>query len=344
MPRPFFVPAECDWEQVGSVEMSDVLAELDDVLAGADISSSPWKKPNKDGPSDQTCVYRPDYSILQDLIAIPIEQGHASKQQSGRLAKSLDAYVAHELRRAGFPESAVFPRPRRPRVFAAEFAEAERHVDELISAMADYEAKSGGRLKPSAVRQAIVRLRNSMPGSVDAHVLGRFYVKQVDVVVADWRRGPDVLVSGKSMLSSYRNNLKNRYEEAIGEAYNLRDRYPLAAMGYAYIARSNIFDEDGAFELLRDLLVRLRRPDGPFDATTLLVAEWDDSPPLLTGIEDPSPALALARFFEDLLNAVIEKTPVELHQEIRIRKQGEPTGGVPPLDDIVAPDEVLESD
>jgi hypothetical protein len=311
----------------------DVLAELDHILAGADTVSSPWTSPDDSGPVEGASEYRPDYEMLEHLLAVPIEQGHATKQQSGRLAKSLDAYVAYELRRAGFPESAVFPRARIPRVFPAEFAQLEEHLHELVSEMTSHESKTGERLKPATVRKALVRLRNSLPGSGNAEVLGRFYVKQVDVVVSDWRRGPDVLVSGKSMLSSYRNNLKNRYEEAIGEAYNLRDRYPLAAMGYAYIVRSNIFEEEGAFELLRDLLVRLRRPDGPFDATMLLLAEWTSDPPKLVGVKDPASTLSVSRFFEDLLNAVMDNTPVAVHQEIRLRKEGERLGGMPPNDE-----------
>jgi hypothetical protein len=311
----------------------DVLSELDHILAGADVTSLPWAPHDDSGSANRASNYQPDYEMLERLLAVPIAQGHATKQQSGRLAKSLDAYVAYELRRAGFPESAVFPRARVPRVFPAEFAQLEDHLHELVSEMTTHETKTGEHLKPASVRKALVRLRNSLPGSANAEVLGRFYVKQVDVVVSDWRRGPDVLVSGKSMLSSYRNNLKNRYEEAIGEAYNLRDRYPLAAMGYAYIVRSNIFEEEGAFELLRDLLVRLRRPDGPFDATMLLLAEWTSEPPKLVSVEDPASTLSVSRFFEDLLNAVMDNTPVAVHQEIRLRKEGERLGGMPPGDE-----------
>jgi hypothetical protein len=321
------------------VSKPDVLAELDHVLAKADIESSPWRWDDASVPGERIRVYEPDYGTLERLLAVPVEQGHTKTQPSGRLAKSLDAYIAHELRRAGFSDSAVFPRRRSPRVFSSEFAGVEQNVDELVTALADHEAEDGERLKPASVRKAIVRLRNAMPGSVDAEVLGRFYVKQVDVVVSDWRRGPDILVSGKSMLSSYRKNLKNRYEEAIGEAHNLRDRYPLAAMGYAYVARKDIYEEEGAFELLRDLLVRLRRPDGPFDASTLLLAEWTDEPPRLVEISEPDSGLRLARFFEDLLNAVIKNTPVAVHPEIRLRKQGEPLGGMPDVQDQVVPDE-----
>ncbi len=178
-----------------------------------------------------------------------------------------------------------------------------------------------------------MRLARVKLGSSETNVLGRFYKKQVDaVVLSDWLRGPDALISGKTQFSSYLNNKNNRYEEAIGEAHNLRDRYPLAAMGFAYLVRSNVF-EGGAFELLRDLLVRLRRPDGPFDATVLLVADWDNETLNLNSVEDPAPTLALPRFFEDLLHAVMSYTPVDVNQRVRARKLGEPEGGFPPSED-----------
>jgi hypothetical protein len=202
----------------------------------------------------------------------------------------------------------------------------------MLAALEEYEAQSG-RLAAPALRKAILRVAQGMPGGSETTVLGRFYKKQVDaMVLADWLRGPDVLVSGKTQFSSYLNNKNNRYEEAIGEAHNLRDRYPLAAMGFAYVVRSNVF-EGGAFELLRDLLVRLRRPDGPFDATVLLVADWDTKSHRLTSIQDPAPALSLPGFFEDLLDALMANTPVDVYQGVRARKLGEPEGGFPPSED-----------
>lgn len=305
----------------------DVLADLDAILAAADTDSPPWRKP--EGTQDETArAYMPDYATLRDLLAIPISKGSSAIQQSGRVAKSLDAYLAHELRRAGFSYQEVFPRARQPRVLPAEFSLVERDIETLLATLAEIEV-DGNRLKPAKLRSAITRLTHSLPGSADANILGRFYTKQVDVVVADWRRGPDVLISGKSMFSSYLNNKNNRYEEGIGEAHNLRDRYPLAAMGYAYLVRDNVF-EGGAFELLRDLLARLRKPDGPFDATVMLVASWDDDTLELKVVEDPAEQLSLPRFFEDLLNAMMGYTPVDIHGAVRARKLGEPTGGFPP--------------
>lgn len=306
----------------------DVLAELDSILAAADTDGSPWVT-TTEGEGEGARAYQPAYQVLHDLIAVPIAGGHASKQQTGRVAKSLDAYIAHELRRAGFPASAVFPRARQPRVLSPELAETEHSLGVLLAELEAHEAESG-KLKPAALRSAILKASRALSGSADANILGRFYTKQVDVVVSDWRRGPDVLVSGKSMFSSYLNNINNRYEEAIGEAHNLRDRYPLAGMGYVYLVRDNVF-EGGAFQILRDLLIRLRKPDGPFDATVLLVADWFDESNVLARVGDPAPALGLGRFFEDLLNAVMAYTPVNVHETVRLRKLGEdPIGGFPP--------------
>lgn len=202
-------------------------------------------------------------------------------------------------------------------------------MEELIGLVDAEEARLGKRIQPAAIRNAVKRLPKAFPGKNEAYILGRFYAKQVDVAVSAWQRVPDVLVSTKTQFSSYAKNKNNRYEEALGEAPNLRDRYPLAAMGFAFLVRNNIYGESGAFELLRDLLLRLRKPDGPFDATMLLVAEWGDEDRELQGIDEPAKGLTAARFFADLLNAVTGNTPVDVHRDVRFRKDGEPKGGLP---------------
>ena len=300
------------------IPKEDSLSDLDPLLAAADIEVSPWHGNE----------YVPDRGLLGQLLAVPIRAGYA--QQSGRIAKALDAWIAHELRRAGFPEDAVSPRRRQPRMLPAEVAPLERHIERLAKLVRAEEAK-GYTIHPRALRDGVMRLSRLLPGQADANVLGRFYVKQVDVLVSSWQRGPDVLVSTKTMLSSYLKNKNNRYEEAVGEATNLRDRYPMAAMGYAYLVRSNIFDEGGAYAFIRDLLVRLRKPDGAFDATLLLVAEWDDGTRTLRAVEDSASELCAERFFADLLHAVMDKTPVEIHKPVRLKRMGgAPPGGLPP--------------
>lgn len=299
------------------VPSDDSLSNLDALLAEADNELSPWHGD----------VYQPDMDLLRRLLAVPIHAGHA--QQSGRVAKALDAWIAHELRRGGFPENAVSPRTRRPRMLSGEIAPLERHIHRLMELIRTEES-AGRNVEPRSLRDAVMRLSRLLPGHADAHVLGRFYVKQVDVLVSAWQRGPDVLISSKTMLSSYLKNKNNRYEEAVGEATNFRERYPMAAMGYAYLVRNNVHDEGGAYAFIRNLLVRLRKPDGAFDATMLLVADWSDETRVLASVEDPASELSTSRFFADILNAVMNSTPVEMHQELRLRRQGEPEGGLPP--------------
>ncbi|MGA9761639.1 MAG: hypothetical protein WBQ14_04375 [Gaiellaceae bacterium] len=107
-------------------------------------------------------------------------------------------------------------------------------------------------------------------------------------------------------------------------------------MGYAYLVRSNVYEEGGAYAFIRDLLVRLRKPDGLFDATMLLVADWDDETRTLNSVEDPADELTTGKFFADLLNAVMDNTPVEIHKSVRLKKIGEPPGGLPPSDEDIA--------
>ena len=191
----------------------DILAELDHLLAAGGTDVPPWRKPDE-ASDEHEREYVPDYAMLRNLLAMPIEQGHARSQQSGRVAKSLDAYIAYELRRAGFDAASVFPRAQQPRVLPPELAEVEQAVERLLQLLADYEA------------------------------------------------------------------LGNR--------------------------------------------LRLRRPDGPFDGTVLLVADWDgdSASPKLNRVEDPSPTLALPRFFEDLLDAAMSYTPVDIHERVRALKHG----------------------
>ncbi len=102
-------------------------------------------------------------------------------------------------------------------------------------------------------------------------------------------------------------------------------------MGYAFIVSVKIYDEQGAYARLQDLLRRTRKPDGPYDATLLLVADWDASTQTLVIKDSGGPADdCAAPFFGDLLNAVITNTPVGIHQAVREGRDGKaPVGGAP---------------
>jgi hypothetical protein len=320
----------------------DVFSALDPILAEAD-RSSPWVA--VPGTEDKR-TFSPDFDLARRLLAIPIGEGAAEEQMTGRAAKALDAWIAHELRRAGFPAGAVWPRASRPRVRPADLDPAEAAIEAAMKRLDEFEerlarygegaSQKGYKKKPPSlyrVEPAIRGIGKALPGGASANILGRFYVKQVDVVVTSWQHGPDVLISGKTQFSSYLNNLNTRYEEAVGEITNLRDRHPMATTGFVYLVRSNLMEEQGAFAYLRDLLIRLRKPDGGFDATMLIVADWDDATRTLSSVEDAWVHLSASRFFEDLLGAVMNSTPVDLHREVRLLSQGEPPGGLPPTED-----------
>jgi len=300
----------------------DAFSGFDPLLAAADTDISPWVQGR----------YIPQLDLLRELLSLPISAGE--KQESGRVPKALDAWIAHELRRSGFPPGAVWPRTRKPRVLPEDLAPLEGELEKLAEALNAAEA-DGERVKPPALRRAIRALDDKLPGAHEAYILGVFYAKQIDVAISSWRRGPDVLISTKTMFSSYRKNLKNRHEEAVGEVMSLRARHPMATMGYAYLVRRNVFDEEGAYAILYDILERLRRPGEAYDATMLLVADWDDADPLprVTSIDQPSDVLDAARFFENLIDCVTDRSPIKEHPDVRLRRSPAPPGGMPDEED-----------
>lgn len=306
----------------------DAFSQFDPLLWASDIDNSPWKNGH----------YVPDLDLLRELLSLPISAGE--KQTTGRVAKAFDSWIAHELRRAGFPKGSVWPRAQRPRVLPDELESLELELQALAAAFAEAEAKE--RVQPPVLRKAIRALENKLPGASEAYILGDFYSKQIDVAISSWRRGPDVLISTKTMFSSYRKNLKNRHEEAVGEVMSLRARHPMAAMGYAYLVRRNVFEEEGAYAILYDILERLRRPREAFDATMLLVADWDETGdlPQVTDIDQPADELGASRFFSDMINIVCARSPIKEHIEVRRRSAPEPAGGLPTEED----DELDDSD
>nr|WP_082809231.1 hypothetical protein [Tsukamurella tyrosinosolvens] len=209
--------------------------------------------------------YVPDIETLQALLGVPLYLN--ANSQSGVPALALDVWVAYELRRAGFATDAVWPRAEHPRVVPAPIANF------LVGATTkDLRTKIGSQL----ARQT------PLPGVVatDAKVLGRHYIKQVDVVMSAWETGPEILISTKRMDSSFGKNAANRIEEAYGDAKNLRSRHPLAAHGFVYGLRSTILDsEPDKARWLIDLLGKLAQEDDAYDAVCLLMLDYDGAAP-----------------------------------------------------------------
>lgn len=253
--------------------------------------------------------YAPDYDLLGRLLTVPVTAGAVS--ESGSFANGIDAWIASELRRAGFGLDEVWPRPTRPRVLPRDLAVL---LDKL----------------PATQRADLARRLTNMAAvaPVDARVLGRAYEKQVDVVIARWDRGPELLISTKAQLSSFGKNLPNRFEESYGDAGNLRGRYPLAAVGYFFVQRATIrTTEPDAFERSVDMIRKLRDTGDAngYTAATLLLVDWDtttDKPPAVRARPDLVPNdIAPPQFFTTMIDRLLATTPVTYHVAVRERRE-----------------------
>lgn len=206
-------------------------------------------------------LFEPDYATLERLLGVPLYL--KANTQSGVPALALDVWLSYELRRAGFGRDQVWPRPANPRILPAPVAS-------LIQSL------------PIKLREQIaerVESKSSITGvtSSSAAILGKNYLKQVDVIMTDWATGPEILISTKRMDSSYGKNAPNRIEESYGDAKNLRLRHPLAALGFMFGLRSDILQkEPRTADWLFDLLAKLGQEDDAYHATCLILMQYDD--------------------------------------------------------------------
>jgi hypothetical protein len=235
-------------------------AIFDRIVANAapdGIHSNPWVRDAEDNLD-----YVPDFDVLVQLLGVPLYLNAATT--TGVPALALDVWLSYELRRAGFDVDAVWPRPTRPRIMPIAISSLLR----LKWAKSDIE-----RLEKKI--SAVTPPRGVVATS--ASVLGKNYLKQVDVVMSDWVTGPELLISTKRMDSSFGKNAANRVEESYGDAKNLRLRHPLAALGFVYGLRSTILaQERDTAEWLIDLLQKLGREDDAYHAVCLIMIEYGD--------------------------------------------------------------------
>lgn len=279
----------------------DAFTPFDAILAAHPLSD-PWRHAPGGMPA-----HEPDHALLCRLLAEPVRAGQAS--ESGRFARAVDAWIAHELRRIGFDPDAVWPRAERPRVLPHDVAEL---LARLPRGLADQ------------VRARVPDI--AAVGPVDARVLGRAYEKQVDICISRWDRGPELLISTKAQTASFGKNLPNRFEEAYGDAGNLRGRYPLAAVGFAFVQRATVIErEPAAFARTVDMMRKLRdRGDGNgYTATALVLVDWDEPAGAGTAVrvrdDVVPPDIAAPQFFAAMTAQVLAAAPVTDHAEARKR-------------------------
>ncbi len=256
-------------------------------------AGSPW------GPDG----YEADLDRLNGLLSACVREGSWRAQQAGDLGLALDLWVADELRRGGYETDAVWPRATDPRILPAAVARA-------IS-----------RLPKAQQIEPVVGRIVKTAGASGAVVQGEFFAKAVDVVVADWDRGVELLVSTKAMIASFGKNLTNRWEEFVGDLRNLRGRFPLAVLGVCYLADESIIeDEPNAFARLLDMLRKLRSETWPgraYDASMLIIARPEGEANARLSMDRVPPDLAAGQFFEALLTRAFERLPVSERAEAR---------------------------
>lgn len=260
--RPHPQPPEDEgslWMTKPSVSVAGMAVSLrergwqlfDQIIGQAHLREvNPWSRTNDE------VRFTPDYETLELLLGVPVLLGATS--QSGVPALALDVWVSYELRRAGFDADKVWPRNREPRVIAHE-------ITEFVAGLpAKLRAQVEARVNAGKVRGA----------AKSANLLGKNYVKQVDVVMSSWATGPELMISTKRMDSSFGKNAANRVEESYGDAKNLRLRHPQAALGFLYSLNAvALVKEPDTAAWLIDLLQKLGREDDAYDAVALVMPD-----------------------------------------------------------------------
>lgn len=263
--------------------------------------TTPWNEGGK---------YRFDRDLLRKLIAVQVAGGSAMNAPSGGLALAVDVWLATELRRAGIARDVVWPREARPRVVPQELSGA---IDDF-----PYSRTEATR----AIQEQTIATLSERTGGNQSNILGGYFRKEIDVVMADWDRGLELGISSKTMTGSAAKNVGNRFEEAAGDLANIRRRYPMAAFGYAYLVTRNVVeDEPGAWERIKDMLRKLTSlstndESASYDATCLIVAHWSQGKVILDEScvpDDLSPDV----FLERMLRALFSRSPVSEHTEAR---------------------------
>lgn len=69
----------------------------------------------------------------------------------------------------------------------------------------------------------------------EAAIFGSYKSKNVDVAVIHPTNGPLIMVGVRSQMSSVGKNVLTYYQDIVGEAISLQERFPMCVMGYAYL-------------------------------------------------------------------------------------------------------------
>jgi len=265
------------------------------------LPAEPWVNPWQLDDS-----FAVDYETLRSLLGVAV----GSSQASGMVAGAVDMWAGEELRRAGFDPDSVWPRRTTPRILPRDL---HNFVESGLT---------------KTLRDK-VKERYSSPGAkkalpAEAHVMGSAFSKQADVVVASWAAGVELLISTKTMLSSYQKNLRNRFEEGYGDAKNLRGRHPLASLGFVFVVGSDI--PSNALEFAIDMLRKLTTEPDVYDCACLIILDGAAGTPDEPASderdvdEEPTSVLSLPTSNDEVDEfEEVEEDPVEVIGSVDVR-------------------------
>ena len=279
--------------------------------------------------------FRPDLELLSKVLAL----ADPKDVRGGSVASALDMWAAATLRSAGLRN--VVPRATEPFFVSALASATLPDFDGIDRELTALERGTPGQTssthRDQAYRRligALRRVRANLERGTTA-VLGESRRKQVDVFVADWDRGLELLVSTKSFAlaadpKEIVKNLPNRWEEFDGDLKNLRGRFPLAAIGALTIVPAAV--RNGTLPAFVDMMTKLTAPGRPwvngYDRATLLIVEpWEantiDRVRILNGElgEGELPGeLQPETFFDALLSKLLERSPITEHEAARVER------------------------
>lgn len=177
------------------------------------------------------------------------------------------------------------------------------------------------RLHPDAVKAGIKVIE-------EAKILGSHKSKDVDVAIVHPQSGPLVLVGVRSQMSSVGKNVLTYYQDIVGEAVSLQERYPMTVHSYAYLhphsfvedrpatktkpARQEVITPDHAryAKMYRAISGRddklYRTVSGIYDEFAYLVVDFEKSPALLrddiVNAASPDTDLSIETFVDRIIN------------------------------------------
>ena len=149
----------------------------------------------------------------------------------------------------------------------------------------------------------------------EVKIPGFHKVKNVDIAIVHKRAGPLLLISVKSLMSSITNNFTNVYEEAIGDAISLHERYPYLIYGYVIIFPTEVLIRDETFNLdyyegfLRKINKRIdeQDKDKKYERVSMVVSDFKAEPPKLTSKHPSDKDLRIETFIHDICEMLKER-------------------------------------